>query len=145
MPKTTYPPQQLQRLDKWLWYARVVKTRTLAQKLVLSGNVRVDSKRISQPAFRVRPGMVLTINYAARLRILRILDPGRKRGNALEAAMIFADLSPQLPPLRNKPSHPTNAQREPGAGRPTKKQRRQTDQLRASQVTDWLEFDKKNR
>jgi len=145
MPHPASPPQprQIQRLDKWLWYARVVKTRSLAQKLVRGGNVRIDAKRTSQPGFRIRPGMILTINYASRLRILRVLDPGNRRGSAAQAATLFADLSPRLPPVRDKPPHPANAQREPGAGRPTKKERRQTDQFHRSQVTDWLEFDEK--
>ncbi len=137
--------QPIQRLDKWLWYARVVKTRTLAQKLVKSGNIRVDATRTVQPGFRVRVGMVLTINHANRIRILRVVEPGSKRGSASEAATLFDDLSPLLPALRDKPAHPVNAQREPGAGRPTKKQRRQTDRLRSLRVTDWLEFDEKNR
>ncbi len=126
-----------------MWYARVVKTRTLAQKLVKGGNVRVNATRVVQPGFRIRPEMVLTINYANRIRILRVINAGCKRGNALGAAMLFQDMSVQLEPVRDKPSHPANAQREPGAGRPTKKQRRQTDRLRASQVIDWLEFEEK--
>jgi len=114
----------------------VIKTRTLAQKLVRSGNVRVDTSRIIRPGFAIRPGMVLTINYAARLRILRVVAAGLGRGPALQAATLYADLSPQPALTRTGPVLPPNAQREPGSGRPTKKQRRQTDHLRPSRVTD---------
>ncbi len=120
-----------QRLDKWLWYARVVKTRTLAQKLVTRGNVRIDGNRVSQTSFSLCPGMVLTITHANRLLILRMVEPGTKRGPASEAARLYADLSPKIP-RQIKPGQPSPvAARDPGAGRPTKKQRRQTDQLLA--------------
>jgi ribosome-associated heat shock protein Hsp15 len=120
-----------QRLDKWLWYARVVKTRTLAQKLVTRGNVRIDGNRTTQASFSLSPGMVLTITYANRLLILRMVEPGTRRGPAPEAARLYEDLSPKIP-RQIKPGQPSPvAARDPGAGRPTKKQRRQTDQLLA--------------
>src|ERR1039458_9208131 len=61
-----------QRLDKWLWFARVVRTRTLAGRLVGDGHVRVNAQRIETPAKPVRPGDVLTIALERRVRVLRI-------------------------------------------------------------------------
>ena len=119
------------RLDKWLWHARVVKTRTLAARLVTSGKVRVNKERIVRPARTVRPGDILTIAVHRRIKVLKIVALGSRRGPASEAQALFEDLSP--PAARSK-AHgdltPTHAARQPGSGRPTKRERRQTDSLR---------------
>ena len=83
-----------QRIDKWLFFARVVKSRSLAQKLAVSGAVRVNREKISHAARLVRPGDVLTISIHDRIRILKILDSGDRRGPAPEAALLFQDLTP---------------------------------------------------
>lgn len=119
-----------QRLDKWLWYARVVKSRTLAQKLVASGVVRIDGVRIKGPDYRVTIGMVITMTVHERIRILKILDTGTRRGPAKEAALLYEDLSPPMPPKQTYIPPAKPGDREPGSGRPTKKERRETDRLR---------------
>ena len=83
-----------QRLDKWLWFARVVKTRTLATRLVSEGHVRVNAKRIETPAKAVGPGDVLTISLEHQVRVLKIVAPGTRRGGFPEAQLLFEDLSP---------------------------------------------------
>ncbi|WP_062111080.1 RNA-binding S4 domain-containing protein [Aureimonas sp. AU40] len=83
-----------QRIDKWLFFARVVKSRSLAQKLAVSGAVRVNREKIGHAARIVRPGDVLTISVHERVRVLRVLDPGLRRGPASEAARLFEDLTP---------------------------------------------------
>ncbi|HHG91324.1 MAG TPA: RNA-binding S4 domain-containing protein [Devosia sp.] len=123
------PASTSQRLDKWLWFARVVKTRTLAQKLIRSGNVRVDGKRVTRVSFAVGPGMVLTIAYAERIIILRVNAAGTRRGPAPQARTLYKDLSPEIPERRLSASPAGKGARESGSGRPTKKQRRQTDHL----------------
>ena len=117
-----------QRLDKWLWYARVLKSRTLAQKLVASGAVRVDATRTTRPDYRLSQGMVLTMTVHTQLRILKVVELGTRRGPAVEAQALYLDLTPQLPP-REKPAplKAPPALRLQGTGRPTKKQRRETD------------------
>lgn len=117
-----------QRLDKWLWYARVTKSRTLAQKLVSGGHVRVNKDKVANASYQVKVDDVLTIVLERRILILRILSPGTRRGPATEARTLYEDLSPPPPPKAEKP--PETAKREPGSGRPTKKERRQTDQFR---------------
>lgn len=116
-----------QRLDKWLFFSRAVKSRTLAQKLVESGAVRVNSERTDRSDHKVGPGDVLTMTVHTRLLVWRILDPGTRRGPAPEAATLYQDLSP--PPIAREPAPPAHAERAPGAGRPTKKERRETDRL----------------
>ncbi|TDR93860.1 RNA-binding S4 domain-containing protein [Enterovirga rhinocerotis] len=81
-----------QRLDKWLWFARFAKTRTLAAKLVEAGHVRVNGVRSQVPAKAVGPGDVLTIAVAHRTAVVRILDPGLRRGPFEEARRLYETL-----------------------------------------------------
>lgn len=118
-------PAATQRLDKWLWFARVVKTRTQAASLVTEGLVRVNRVKIDKPSHTVRPGDVLTIGLRGRVRVLEVVQGGERRGGAPEAALLFKDLSPPLPPKDER----TEPAREPGAGRPTKKDRREMDRF----------------
>ena len=90
-----------QRIDKWLFFARVVKSRSLAQKLAQSGTLRLNREKVTQSAKTVRPGDVLTIPVAGRVRVLKVLDPGARRGPAPEAATLFEDLSPRDPSPRD--------------------------------------------
>lgn len=120
-----------QRVDRWLFFARAVKSRSLAAKLVQAGRVRINRDKATQAADQVRPGDVLTVTLDRRILVYRILDPGMRRGPAEEARTLYEDLSP--PSARNDP--PADASlpsREPGSGRPTKKERRDTDRLRGS-------------
>ncbi|MBL4785123.1 MAG: RNA-binding S4 domain-containing protein [Cohaesibacteraceae bacterium] len=116
---------QKQRIDKWLWFARVVKTRTLAGKLVLSGNVRIDGIRITSTSHHIKPGDTLTIAVHEQIKILTVVANGQRRGPAAEAQLLYNDLSPPPPTKEDLKLNRTPAQREQGAGRPTKKQRRQ--------------------
>jgi ribosome-associated heat shock protein Hsp15 len=118
-----------QRLDKWLWYARVVKSRTLAQKLVMSGNVRIDGQRILSTDFKVAPGMVLTLTVHERVKILRVCLAGTRRGPAVEAQQLYEDLTPEIPKKSPSDTVFAVAQRAPGSGRPTKKERRDTNRI----------------
>jgi len=122
-----------QRIDKWLWYARFVKSRTGAARLVTDGKVRVNRNRVSKPGHTVAIDDVLTFTLNRRVRVIRVLAPGTRRGPAMEAQTLYEDLSPEAPPSRRRSDASTpaaQAQREAGAGRPTKKQRRALD--------DWL-------
>ncbi|MEM6578666.1 MAG: RNA-binding S4 domain-containing protein [Pseudomonadota bacterium] len=77
------------RLDKWLWHARFFKTRALSAKLVASGKVRVNGRRVSKPATFVTAGDVLTFPQAGSIRVVRILAPGERRGPASEAQNLY--------------------------------------------------------
>ncbi|WP_369413033.1 RNA-binding S4 domain-containing protein [Antarcticirhabdus aurantiaca] len=90
-----------QRIDKWLFFARVAKSRSLAQKIVASGAVRVNREKIANVARLVRPGDVLTLSLHGRVRVLKVVDGGSRRGPASEAATLFEDLAP--PPPRDGP------------------------------------------
>ena len=135
-PAQRLDPQRLdpQRLDQWLWYARFVKTRTLATRLCASGRVRVNGERIDKPARTIKPDDVLTFPLGPHIRTIKILRPATRRGPAPEAQSLYEDLSPPVARAEKKqPEAALPAYRETGSGRPTKKQRRQTDALKTSQ------------
>jgi ribosome-associated heat shock protein Hsp15 len=115
------PVASRQRLDKWLWFARIVKSRTLAAKLVSDGHVRVNSTRIDTPAKAVGPGDVLTVSLPQDVKVLKILASGSRRGPFEEARLLYKDLSP--PPQAGDGAI-LMPKREAGAGRPTKRDRR---------------------
>lgn len=116
-----------QRLDKWLFFSRAVKSRTLAQKLIETGAVRVNAERTLHTDHQVGAGDVLTMTVHSRLLVWKIIDPGTRRGPPSEAQGLYEDLSP--PPLPREPPPPLFGQRDPGSGRPTKKERRDTEGL----------------
>jgi len=81
-----------QRLDKWLWFARFAKTRTLAAKLVASGFVRLNGQRTDNAAKAVAIGDVVTVALARTTLVVRIEGLGERRGPATEARQLYADL-----------------------------------------------------
>ena len=112
------------RLDKWLWYARVVKSRTLAAGLVEDGKVRLNRERMTKPSQSVRIGDVLTISVGPRVRSLEVAAMGTRRGPANEAQALYVDRSPPPPTTPAAPLPPMSGERPNGAGRPTKRDRR---------------------
>ena len=82
-----------QRIDKWLFFARAVKSRSLAAKLVQAGHVRVNREKIDQAAQLVKPGDVLTMKLERGVVVWRILLPGTRRGPFPEARTLYEDLT----------------------------------------------------
>lgn len=89
--------QERQRIDKWLFFARAVKSRSLAAKLVQAGHVRLNRDKIDQPAHAVKPGDVLTIRLERRVLVWRVLAAGTRRGPSEEARMLYEDLTAPTP------------------------------------------------
>jgi ribosome-associated heat shock protein Hsp15 len=102
----------------------VAKSRSLAAKLVLAGRIRVNREKVEQTSYPVKPGDVLTITLDRKVLVYRILSSGVRRGPATEARTLYEDLTP---PAEQAPA--ASPAREPGAGRPTKKERRAIDRL----------------
>lgn len=119
-----------QRIDKWLFFARVCKSRSLAQKLTLSGAVRINREKTTSVSKLVKPGDVLTVSLGGGVKVLKILDPGSRRGPAVEAQTLYEDLTP--PP--EKPETAAEAAAaigySPSERPPTKRERRALDRLR---------------
>ncbi len=82
-----------QRLDKWLWFARFAKTRTLAAKLVTEGFVRVNGQRVESAAKAVAVGDVLTIAVARTTALVRVEGLGERRGPAPEARVLYTEVA----------------------------------------------------
>lgn len=120
-----------QRIDKWLFFARVVKSRALAAKLAAGGRVRVNGDKINQAAYWVKPGDVLTITLDRRIITYKILLNGDRRGPAAEAQALYEDISPPPPTKDEALLIAATPKRDPGSGRPTKRERRATDRLRS--------------
>lgn len=121
------------RIDKWLWQARFFKTRGLAAGLAGSGRLRINREHVAKPAQPVRPGDVLTFPQGDRIRVIRIEALGARRGPAPEARALYTDLDEATPPpdsgRKPDPGPAPAGERETGAGRPTKKERREIDAL----------------
>ena len=81
-----------QRIDKWLVYARVVKSRSLAARLVGAGHVRINRDKISDPSRTVKPGDVLTVALDSRVLVWRVLALAQRRGPPAEARTLYEDL-----------------------------------------------------
>jgi len=116
-----------QRIDKWLWHVRVVRTRKDAAALAGSGHVRVNGERIDAPARAVKPGDIVTVALD-RVRVLKVRGFAARRGSASDAALLFEDMQP-LPPRPASSDAATGDAAAPplraqGSGRPTKRDRR---------------------
>jgi ribosome-associated heat shock protein Hsp15 len=120
-------PAESVRLDKWLWAARVFKTRSLAADACDGGKVDVNAQA-AKPAKPVRAGDVVRVTLPqGRHRTLKVALLGERRGPPSAARALFQDLTPPEPPRTRLASPP---RRLPGAGRPTKRERREIDRLR---------------
>ena len=134
-PDTASPEVELQaqRLDRWLWFSRAVKSRTLAAAQIEAGKIRVNAVKITKPSYTVKPGDVITSAANKDVRILQVKALGARRGPATEAQLLYEDKTPQ--PVARDSSEAASLQvqgsgrREAGSGRPTKRDRRQLERL----------------
>jgi ribosome-associated heat shock protein Hsp15 len=121
------------RLDKWLWFARFVKTRSLATKLIVDGRMRVNGAPTQKAHYTVKLGDVLTFPLGPHIRVIKVVALGSRRGPAPEAQALYEDLDP---PRAAAPQQATSAlfeERKPGVGRPTKRDGRRISQLKSSE------------
>ena len=120
------------RLDKWLWFARFARTRSLATRLVIDGRMRVNGAPTQKAHYAVKAGDVLTFPLGSHIRVIKVIALGQRRGPAAEAQALYEDLDP---PRAAMPAidQPRFEQREAGAGRPTKRDGRKIAQLKSSE------------
>jgi ribosome-associated heat shock protein Hsp15 len=124
------PEQDWQRLDRWLWFARSAKTRSIAAATIESGKIRVNRVKVDKPAHRLRVGDVVTSSAREQVAIWKVVGFGKRRGPAVEARLLYEDISPPPPPKSDLPAalqvnDLASGLRDPGTGRPTKRERRQ--------------------
>lgn len=117
------------RADKWLWYARFFKTRTLASKVCASGKLRLSGSLVAKAHQKVKVGDVLTFPQGRHIRVIKVVALGSRRGPAPEAQGLYEDLKPPTAETR-LPRDTQVAPRDVGSGRPTKKDRRALGRLK---------------
>ncbi len=118
------------RIDKWLWFARFFKSRTLAAKVCGGGRLRVNGEPVGKAHQSVKAGDVLTFPQGHDIRVVRILALGTRRGPAPEARALYDDLEPPMIRAHVADDGAPFARRDPGSGRPTKSERRAIDRLK---------------
>ena len=116
-----------QRIDKWLWHARVVRTRSSAAALVDEGHVRLNGARVSANSQPVKAGDVVTVALDRTVRVIKVIGFAERRGDADAARTLCEDLTPKPDPATAVEA--AVGARDPGAGRPTKQERRALDRL----------------
>lgn len=94
MPATETETVDALRLDKWLWFARFFKSRSLAATVCSGGRVRVNRQPVAKAHYAIRPGDVLTFPQGRTIRVIRVVALGVRRGPASEAAALYEDLEP---------------------------------------------------
>jgi len=118
------------RIDKWLFFARFFKSRTLAQKLLQSGRLRRNGDLIGKAHATLKPGDVLTFPKGTDIRVIRVAQLGHRRGPAVEAQSLYEDLEPpEAKRCGDGERIARTTGRAAGAGRPTKADRRAIDKL----------------
>lgn len=120
------PPAAV-RLDKWLWGVRLYKTRTAATDACRAGHVKLN-RMPAKPATLVKPGDNVEARVGPRLRLVEVTGLIEKRAGAAIAGSCYVDHSP--PPATKEEAGSLNFARDRGAGRPTKRERRQLDRVR---------------
>jgi ribosome-associated heat shock protein Hsp15 len=114
------------RVDAWIWAVRVMKTRTAASDACKAGHVRVNGER-ANPATPVKPGDEVRVRTTDAERTLTVVSLLTKRVGAPIAQAAYIDLTPPPPPREERP---ITVARDRGAGRPTKRDRREIERLR---------------
>ncbi|WP_151718702.1 RNA-binding S4 domain-containing protein [Gemmobacter serpentinus] len=89
------PPRATIRLDKWLWQARFFRSRPMACEMIDEGHLRLNGQRCLKAGHQVGAGDTLTFPQGGRIRLIRVLAPGARRGPASEAQGLYLDLDPQ--------------------------------------------------
>jgi ribosome-associated heat shock protein Hsp15 len=121
-----------QRIDKWLWHARLVRTRSAAAALAGGGHVRLNGARIDAPSRAVRPGDVVTVALDRTVRVLKVVAFAERRGPSEAGRALYEDLAPPVEracAAESSVALAATAVRDPGTGRPTKRDRRVLDRL----------------
>lgn len=117
------------RIDKWLWAVRLFKSRSLASEACRSGKVKINGKSV-KPSHATNVADEIVIQKGPLKRIVRVKELLERRVDAASAAACFEDITP---PEESRPFSPAFhlpvMKRPRGAGRPTKKERREIDQL----------------
>ncbi len=117
------------RLDRWLCATRFYKTRALAADACDGGKVEVNG-HTAKPHKLVRVNDTVTFSHPSGPKDLKVLSLAERRGSATEARLLYEDHSPPPPPREERFYSAPPPLRQMGMGRPTKRERRDTERLR---------------
>jgi len=96
-------PHGGQRVDRWLWFTRLFKSRSLASKAVADGAVRItragQTIRTDKPSYALKAGDIVTLRIKGAVRVVEVVSGGVRRGPSSEAQALYKDLSPAPPAL----------------------------------------------
>ena len=118
------------RMDKWLWAARLFKTRSLAADAIKGGKVKVDGNPV-KPSREVKEGDVIQVQIDQLHKVVQVKTVIKNRVSAKQVPEVYTDLTPKEEYERIEFMHAYKAEwRERGAGRPTKKERRMIERMK---------------
>jgi ribosome-associated heat shock protein Hsp15 len=124
------PEKEKLRIDKYLWAIRIFKTRTLATEACKAGRVKLDDQNI-KPSHEVKIGEVYQVSKGVERKVVRVTNLSENRTDAKTAAGFYEDITPVEQTHGFKSLfHAPLLKRDRGAGRPTKRDRREIDELR---------------
>jgi len=116
------------RLDTYLYYIRIFKSRSIATKFVLTNRLRISGQVTQKPHKMISIGDVLTMTIKDNIKILKVLDIPNRRGPYSEALNFYEDITP-IENFQREIDENSNIKFMDRVGRPTKKERRLTDRL----------------
>ena len=116
------------RLDIYLYYIRIFKSRSIATKFVSTNRLRISGQVTQKPHKMISIGDVLTITINDNIKILKVLDIPNRRGPYSESLNFYEDITP-IENIPKKESFKLDMKFVERVGRPTKRERRQTDRL----------------
>ncbi len=99
----------VQRIDRWLWFARLVKTRALAQRLVAKGKVRVNRTKVTKPSQTVSPGDVVSFMNRDHIKVVEVIATGTRRGPAPEARSLYNEIGARTDDVPGSATQPSDA------------------------------------
>ena len=122
--------ENIVRMDKWLWAARLFKTRSLAADAIKGGKVKVDDNPV-KPSREVKVGDIIQVQIEQLHKVVEVKTVIKNRVSATQVPEVYNDLTPKEEYERIEFMHAYKAEwRERGAGRPTKKERRMIERLK---------------
>ena len=116
------------RVDIYLYYIRIFKSRSIATKFVSTNRLRISGQVTQKPHKMISIGDVLTMTINDNIKILKVLDIPKRRGPYLESLNFYEDITP-IEIIPKEKSRKTDNKFVERVGRPTKRERRQTDRL----------------
>ena len=122
--------ENIVRMDKWLWAARLFKTRSLAADAIKGGKVKVDGNPV-KPSREVKEGDVIQVQIDQLHKVVQVKTVIKNRVSAKQVPEVYNDLTPKEEYERIEFMHAYKAEwRDRGAGRPTKKERRMIEKMK---------------